>query len=109
MDYGYNLPWDVLLTIPNLRDLRVKLLPPYLPESTGYWTDYEGIWLVHLKRFKGLRIFEVYIPLPRTAQLPEGIDVGSCQLYATDFYGTPYRGEIEEEPPQCPERLGTWF
>ncbi len=74
-----------------LRDLRVKLSTPKFPESAEFWTRDRGRWLAPLKRFENLQVFEVYLPLRRTVPLPKGVDVGCCQLYAVDAFGTPYR------------------
>lgn len=91
VEQGYKQPWQMLLRMTGLRHLRVKLCTPKFPESAKFWTRDQGRWLALLKRFENLHIFEVYLPLLRTAALPKGVDVGSCRLSAVDAYGTPYR------------------
>lgn len=91
LEENYDIPWEMLLSIPGLRELRVKLVTPGFPDSTEYWTVNEGRWLTPLKRFDKLQVFEVFLPLLKTERLPNCIDVGFCQLFAVDDYGTPYR------------------
>lgn len=74
--------------------------------STGeYWTSYKDVWLYPLKHFDNLDIYEVYLPLQRPGKFPEDLDIGSCQLYATDVNGKPYRdydvGVDEDERADC--------
>lgn len=79
--------------MPGLRNLRVKIFPIRFPKSAEFWTQDQGPWLAPLKRFEGrLKVFEVYLALARTAAWPKGVvDVGSCQLFAMDEDGLPYR------------------
>ncbi len=87
----YEEPWQALLSMTGLRDLRVKFSAPKFPESAEFWTRDQGRLLAPLKHFKGLQLFEVYLPLMRTMPLPKGVDVGCCQLFAVDASGKPYR------------------
>ena len=86
-------PWETLLSMRGLCDLRVKIFTLGFPKSAEFWIQDQGRWLAPLKRFEGrLRVFEVYLPLAETAAWPKGVvDVGSCQLFAMDEDGLPYR------------------
>ena len=77
--------------MPALRKLQIKFSRRIFPVETEYWTADESPWLKPLRLFKNLKIFEVYIPLMRTQRLPRAADIGACQLFAVDAYGTPYR------------------
>ena len=83
--------------MPGLRNLRVKTFPIRFPKSAGFWTRDQGPWLAPLKRFEGLRkVFEVYLGWRRRRHGQRGwlVDVGSCQLFAMDEDGLPYRDHL---------------
>ena len=96
MEIKYHELIKDLLSLPGLRELKIKFSSRGLPPTMEWWTIHEHysrglMWLKPLRQFKDIDCFEVYIPLVMGEKLPRSVDIGTSQLFAVDADGTPYR------------------
>ena len=85
----YEEIWQMLAAMPKLRELRVKLSMNHVsnPEHMQF---NEQVWLAPLKKFEGLKVFDLDLSNMRWSKISSDVDVGQCQIRLVGVGHAPY-------------------